>query len=151
MKKVVFLLSCFFLVINTSVFCQEWSNEQKEVWEISQKMDKYWANRDLEGYMSCLHSNFIGWFNEDPLPLDKNSLRYWETHWLSTTKIIRDEIKPVSITVTGDIAISNFYSTEIRQDDNGSKLSYSKWTNVCKKENGKWLIIGMFGGGILED
>jgi hypothetical protein len=114
-------------------------------------MDESWANRDLDGYMSCLHENFIGWFQEDPLPQDKKSLRYWEEHWLSTSKILRKEIKYVSIKVTDDIAIVNYYMTTLREDENGKKLMYSKWTNICKKEDGKWLIIGMFGGRVLED
>lgn len=151
MKKAIILFSCFMLVINTSVFCQEWSKEQKDVWQVSQKMEEFWAKRDLDGYMSCLHENFIGWFNEDPLPIDKNSLRNWESHWLGTVKIIRSESKPVSINVTGDIAISNCYSQALRQDANGTKLTYSKWTDIYKRENGKWLIIGMSGGKILED
>ena len=151
MKKLVLLFSCVILVIGTSAICQEWSAEQKEALGIVEKMDESWANRDLDGYMSCLHENFIGWFQEDPLPIDKKSLRHWEEHWLSTSKILRNEIKPVSIKVTDNIAIVNFYGTTVREDENGKKLVYSKWTNICKKEDGKWLIIGMFGGRVLED
>ena len=77
MKKLVLLFSCIVLVLNTSVMCQEWSAEQKEALGIVEKMNESCANRDLDGYMSCLHENFIGWFQEDPLPLDKNSLRHW--------------------------------------------------------------------------
>ena len=151
MKKLVLLCSCVILVISTSAFCQEWSAEQKEAYGISAKMEEFWANRDLDGYMSCLHENFIGWYNEDPLPIDKNSLRNWEEHWLSTAKILRYESKPVSINITDDIAIVNLYATAVREDENGAKLGYSKWTTVSKKEDEKWLIIGMFGGRILED
>ena len=151
MKKLVLLFSCVILVISTSAICQEWSAEQKEALGIVEKMDESWANRDLDGYMSCLHENFIGWFQEDPLPIDKKSLRHWEEHWLSTSKILRNEIKPVSIKVTDNIAIVNWYSQTVREDENGKKLVYSKWTCVCKKEDGKWLIMGMFGGSVLED
>ena len=151
MKKLVLLFSIVILVTSTSAICQEWSTEQKEALEIVQKMDEFWANRNLDGYMSCLHENFIGWFNEDPLPIDKNSLRNWEEHWLSTAKILRYESKPVSINITDDIAIVNLYATAIREDETGVKLTNSKWTNICKKEDGKWLIIGMFGGRVLED
>ena len=151
MKKLVLLLSCITLALGTSAFCQEWSNEQKEALRIVEKMDESWANRDLDGYMSCLHENFIGWFQEDPLPIDKKSLRYWEEHWLSTWQIPRNEIKPVSIKVTDNIAIVNFYSTTVIEDEKGKKLIYGKWSCICKKEDGKWLIIGMFGGSVLED
>jgi hypothetical protein len=148
MKKLALLFSCVLLVISTSAICQEWSAEQKEAWGIIEKMDESLANRDLDGYMSCLHENFIGWFQEDPLPIDKKTLRHWEDHWLSTSKIIRNKITPVSIKVTDDIAIICYYSTSVREDENGAKLTNSKWTNICKKEDGKWLIIGVFGGRI---
>jgi hypothetical protein len=98
-----------------------------------------------------LHENCIGWFQDDPLPIDKKTLRNFEEHWLSTSKILLNKIKPVSIKVTDDIAIINYYSTTLKEDENGTKLNYSKWTDVCKKEDGKWLIIGMSGGRILED
>jgi hypothetical protein len=151
MKKLVLLFSCVILGIGTSAFCQEWSAEQKEAWGICDKMHETWANRDLEGYMSCLHENFVGWYNQDPLPIDKKTLQLWEEHWLSTTKIHRTTSKPVSIRITDDIAIVNLYGTAVRENENGSKLTYTKWTNVCKKENGEWLILGMFGGRVLED
>ena len=145
MKKILLLLSCVLLVISTSAYCQEWSSEQKEAYGITQKMTEFWANRDLDGYMSCLHENFIGWFNEDPLPIDKETLRNWEEYWLSSSKILLNEDKPVAIKVTDDIAIVNIYSTELRENEDSKKLGYSKWTFVCKKEDGKWLIIGLFG------
>lgn len=151
MKKLVLLFSCVILGIGTSAFCQEWSAEQKEAWGICAKMNESWANRDLDGYMSCLHENFVGWYNEDPLPMDKKTIQLWEEHWLSTTKIHRSTSKPVSIRITDDIAIVNFYAMAVREDENGSKLTYTKWTNVCKKENGEWLIMGMFGGSVLVD
>ena len=151
MKKLVLLFSCVILVISTSASCQEWSAEQKEAFGIVEQMNDSWANRDLDGYMSCLHENFIGWFQDSPLPIDKKTLRQWEDHWLSTSKILLHQIKPVSIKVTDDIAIVNSYSSAIREDETGAKPTNSKWTNICKKEDGKWLIIGMFGGRVLED
>ena len=151
LTKVVLSLFVFLLVVNTSVYSQEWSSEQKDAWGIAEKMNEFWANRDLDGYMSCLHENFIGWYNEDPLPINKKSLRNWEEHWLNTTKILRSETKPVSIQITDDIAIINLYSTAVREDENSKKLTYCKWTIICKKENGKWLILGMYGGRILDD
>jgi hypothetical protein len=154
MKRIISKCIVIFLLVSiggTVILAQEWSAEQKEALGIVEKMDESWANRDLDGYMSCLHENFIGWYNEDPLPIDKKSLRNWEEHWLSTTKILRHEFKPVSIKVTDDIAIVNFYSTAVREDENGSKFGYTKWTVVCKKEDGKWLMMGMFGGRVLED
>ena len=129
---------------------QEWSSEQQEVWELSERMEKFWIERDLDGYMSCLHENFIGWYGEDPLPIDKKSLRNGESYNLSHQKIHNDKIKPVSITVTDNVAIVNFYKTTRREDVNGNRLTYRKVTRICIKENGKWLILGNRAAAINE-
>ena len=49
---------CLTTIIPIRIDAQEWSSEQKEAWEIVQKMYDFWAERNLEGYMSCLHDNF---------------------------------------------------------------------------------------------
>jgi hypothetical protein len=130
------------------LFSQEWSQEQKEAWAVIEKIYNAWEKRDVDGYLSYLHKNFIGWYDNDPLPLNKESLRGWENHWLSTTQIIRNEIRPVSIAITADTAIINYYATSLRKDEQGNKLAHHKWTDVLKKEDGKWLVLGSFGGKI---
>ena len=109
-------------------------------------MNDFWAKRDVDGYMSCLHENFIGWFQNDPLPLKKESLQNWEKFNLSNVKIHHQESRPVAITITGNIAIINQYGSSIREDENGKKLTYSKWTITLIEEEGGWLILSMHGG-----
>ena len=130
---------------------QQWSTEQQEVWELSERMEKFWAERDLDGYMSCLHENFIGWYGDAPLPINKNSLRNSEDYNLIHQKIHIDEIKPVSITVTDNVAIVNYYKITRREDENGNRRTYRKVTRICIKENGKWLILGNRAAPINED
>ena len=151
LTKVVLSLFVFLLAVNTSVYSQEWSSEQKEAWGITKKMSEFWANRDLDGYMSCLHENFIGWFQNDPLPLKKESLQNWEKFNLSNVKIHHQESRPVAITITGNIAIINQYGSSIREDENGKKLTYSKWTITLIEEEGGWLILSMHGGLVLDN
>ncbi len=140
---ILFMASISWPMISSS---QEWSQEQKEVLEFLQKQREYWANRDLDGYMSCIHEDFIGWYQNSPLPQDKNSLQYWESNSLSTSKILRQNGTPVTINIIGDIAIVFSYASSIREDVNGTNLRHSKWTHICKRENGQWLIIGTSGG-----
>ncbi|NQU32478.1 MAG: nuclear transport factor 2 family protein [Bacteroidetes bacterium] len=156
MKKIktlliyLFCLTAIILLPNT-VDAQEWTQEQKEVLKLEQKMISAWENRDLEGYMDCLHENFVGWFNKDPHPMNKKTLKKWEKNWLSSSKIIVNHHTPLTVNVFDDTAISNSFEMTLREDDKGQKLTYAKWTVVFKKQNGKWLIIGMVGGKILED
>ena len=146
-KNLLISLFCTTLIVSTPKFssAQEWTKEQKEVLQATETMFKYWANRDIEKYMTCLHDDFTGWFATDPLPLDKTSLQKWESFNLKNSKILEYEVKPVAITVSGDIGLIHYYLTVIREDDNVIKLVYSRWTDIYKKENDKWLNIGTHG------
>jgi hypothetical protein len=144
-RMVIFILSLLIIGGYTTSFSQELSSEEKEAWKLVKTMADFWAERNLEGYMSCLHENFVGWFHDDPMPLDKNSLQKFEKHWLSTSKIHVYEDKPVSIKITDNIAIINSYSMSVREDEKEKKIVRSRWTEVLKKENGKWLILSMIG------
>lgn len=132
-------------------YAQEWSNEQKEVLKATQTLYEYWANRDLESYMNCTHKDFSGWFENEPLPVNKNVLQKWEGFWLKEVKIHLWEIQPVSITVSGDVAVIHHFINTVREDEKGKIAVYSKYTDVFKKENGKWMNIASHGGKIKDD
>ena len=67
-----------FISLPKDLSAQELSSEQKEVKITLEKIYDFWVKRDLEGYMSCLHEKYTGWYGNDPLPLDKSSPRKWE-------------------------------------------------------------------------
>ena len=139
---VLFIAASFF----TTSFTQTWTSEQEEAWKTVEKMYELWAQRDLDGFLSLYHTNFTGWYGVDPLPLDKVSLKKFESHWLSTTKIHLNEIKPVSIRISDNVVVIHLYSTTIIENEKEKKLKFLKWTVILKKENGKWLILGEYGG-----
>jgi len=120
---------------------QDWSTEQKEVLAVIEKMLDYWAERDLEGYMSCLHDNFIGWFAADPFPSDKATLRELESQTLKNQKIHHYRFKPISVTVTDNVAIVNMYYIAIREDEKGKITNNTKATETYIKKDGEWLML----------
>jgi ketosteroid isomerase-like protein len=113
-------------------------------------MIEYWASRDLENYLNCLHEDFTGWFPGDPLPVDKNTNQKFEAYMLSNVKVHLWDVQPVSITVSGDMAIVHYVLATIREDATGTKLLHSRYTDIWKKENGKWLNIGTHGVRVTE-
>ena len=120
---------------------QEWSSEQQEVLAVTEKMLDYWAERDLEGYMSCLHDNFMGWFGPDPFPNTKETLRETESQTLMNQKIHHYRFKPISVTITDNVAIVNLYYIAIREDENGKITNNTKATETYIKKNGEWLML----------
>jgi len=98
---------------------QEWSTEQQEVLAVTENIFEYWGERDLEGFMSFFHENFMGWFGTDPFPNDKETLRELESLNLENEKIHHYRFKPISVTVTDNVAIVNMYYIAIRENENG--------------------------------
>ena len=150
------LLTYLIIFLFTGVFvtktnAQEWSDEQKEVLKATQSLCEYWANRDLESYMNSTHKDFSGWFENEPLPVNRSTLKKWEGFWLKDIKIHIWEIQPVSITVSGDVAVIQHYLNTVREDEKGKITVYSKYTDVFKKENGKWMNIASHGGKIKKN
>ena len=141
-KTVILLYVCFSIGLNTSLYAQEWSKEQKEVWELTEKMFKYFADRNLDAYLSCLHEKYVSWFDTNPHPIDKNELRNWESYNLKAEKILDYTVIPVSITVADNVAIINYYYWTRRECDKGRYYTQSRITQICKKENEEWLVIG---------
>lgn len=145
---VIFLFTGVFV---TKINAQEWSNEQKDVLKATQTLFEFWANRDLESYMNSTHKDFSGWFGDEPLPVNKSILQKWEGFWLKDVKIHLWEIQPVSITVSGDVAVIHYFLNTVRENEKGKTAVSSKYTDVYKKENGKWMNIASHGGKITEN
>lgn len=101
--------------------------------------------------MNSTHKDFSGWFGNEPLPVNKSILQKWEGFWLKDIKILMWQIQPVSISVTGDVAVIHYFLNTVREDMKGKTSVYSKYTDVYKKENGKWMNIASHGGKIAEN
>jgi len=143
LQKTVVALFLFMATISlpTISFSQQWSTEQQEVLAVTEKIFEYWAERDLEGFMSFFHDNFMGWFGTDPFPNDKETLRELESLTLKNQKIHHYRLKPISVTITDNVAIVNLYYVAMREDENGKVINNSRSTETYIKENGKWLLL----------
>ena len=146
----VSILLLTFCTINLSA--QQWTAEQREVWK---NVEAYWAlasNGDLEGYMSYFHPDYLGWYNLDPMPLDKAKEKKWYEYGFKTVKTIIYVLNPVGIKIYGDIAFAHYYYTNLSKDSEGKeKLEVGRWTDILMKQGEKWLIIGDHGGPTSED
>jgi ketosteroid isomerase-like protein len=70
----------------------------------------------------------------------------WATHMIPKNNIAYTNLSPLEILVMSDVAVlHNYYST---QQTVGEKdmVKQGRWTDVWKKEGGKWLLIADSGG-----
>ena len=142
----------FFVLIATPATAQEWSAVQKEVWK---NVEAYWgmdAAGNLDGFMSYFHDNYMGWDINEPVPMDKASVRKFVEYEYKTTKTIVYNIKPVAINVFGNVAIVDYYYTRILKDAEGKDKSRSgRWADIVMKQGDKWVLIGDHGGRTSKD
>ena len=148
MKNRLLLTSALFLGLGfTSVFAQDWSPAQKEVWK---NVNTYWdimSKGDINGFLEYFHADYAGWENGEPLPSSKDETKKWMTFAYQGSKVLIYEIKPVAIKIHGDVAIVDYFYTTVKENKEGKKNAESgRWTDILLKQGTKWVLIGDHGG-----
>jgi ketosteroid isomerase-like protein len=122
-----------------------WSPTQKEVWATVEELWKASSAGDLESWFAMVSNDFRGWSNADPAPTGKEvarqraSLRVW--------KRIFYHVHPLAIDIHGDVAIVFYsFSTESEYPDGSRTPATGKWTDIFRKQDGRWLLIADSGG-----
>ena len=155
MKKLFIAMLAILLIAlfaAPSLYAQEWSTAQKEVWK---NVEAYWAldaAGNLDGFMSYFHDNYMGWDMNEPLPMDKVSVRKFVDYEYKTSKTLVYNIKPVAINVVGNVAIVDYYYSRIMKDAEGKdKSREGRWCDIVMKQGDKWVLIGDHGGRTSKD
>jgi len=131
---VILLLIIGVALFRIPAYGQEWTAVQKEIWELEEARWKALTQRDLEGFLKYHHEEGAFWpyWSDEPLNLAKFKA------FLQQYTFYSAELKPLSIKVFGDVAIAQYtckYSTP------GGNI-YSRFTQIRKKQNGIWQVIG---------
>ncbi|MBA4385295.1 MAG: hypothetical protein C0410_11210 [Anaerolinea sp.] len=150
--SVVLAVLCFMLLSSTSLFAQEWSAAQKDVWK---NVEAYWAlfaQGDLEGFMAYLHPDYRGWDYPSAIPETKATAKKFLDYSMKTTKTLVYDITPVAIQIYGNVAFVHYYYTTIEKElESKAKTSSGRWTDILIKQGDKWVMIGDHGGQTSKD
>ena len=138
-KVVVFLLFCFAIVFwSFQVFGQEWTAEQKEIWEVVVADWELLKQGNLE--MPNRHDNATVWLSNKMLPFGGKFMREAYKRWLDWDKLVAFELEPLDIGIYGNVA-TVFY----REKWNGRIMSdRARTMETWIKQDNKWLLIGRF-------
>lgn len=135
------------LFTSTTLFSQEWSDAQKEVWETVKTYSDLADKGDAQGLLSYFDESYSGWFNVLDAPQDKNSAMKMASYWLPNSKTLYSTLTPAKIWVEGDYAFVHYYYTKYSEDTEGKKKwKKGRWTDILMKKDGKWLVVGDHGG-----
>jgi hypothetical protein len=126
---------------------QQWSAEQKEVWDLEQQQWKMAAAKDLSWIETMVHPGLSYWETGQPMPQDLSSLKRWNRYAAANGATLEQELMPISIVITGNVAVVNYYYQVAREDkDKKRETVTGRYMDVLMKDNGRWKFIAWAGG-----
>jgi ketosteroid isomerase-like protein len=128
---------------------ETWSAEQKEVWK---NVEAYWAldaAGDSQGFLAYFHSDYQGWNYNSAIPGSKQRATKFITHAHRVAKTLVYDLQPMTVRVYGETAFVHYFWTRVGKDAEGKeKRESGRWTDILRKQDGKWVMVADHGGEI---
>jgi ketosteroid isomerase-like protein len=138
----ILIFLCVIIIFSGfQAFGAEWTTEQKEVWDATLADVELFKKGDVEKIMGNRHEDMVVWWNDNSLPFDKELAPYKYNDWFNYDIPKNWELKPITIKISGNIAIIAYtykFSGEILS---GSGRNIEVWV----KQNNKWLLLSSTG------
>jgi ketosteroid isomerase-like protein len=146
------LAICCSLTLGQAASAEQWSAAQAEVWNNVEAYSARNAAGDVEGFLSYVHDDYIGWDITEPMTTSKSRLRKFLEFNAKNYKTELSDLQPVSINIVDDVAIVHYHFTAISKDSDGKRsFETGRWADVLKKQGDKWVLIGDHGGVTSEE
>lgn len=128
-----------------STFAQNWSAEEKEVWQVLEDQISTGVKGDLETmWEKYIHPDCSLWSSEIAVPIDLQSAKKLDTaRFQLGMKYHAFTLTPLTIKVYDDFAILNFYVFGYHSEPGSDEIKRHsvRLHNTWKKENGRWLLL----------
>ena len=145
-SAIVMLLIAFLGATTTTA--QEWSTEQKTVWQEIDNMWAKWKVGDIDAAFANVHEDYLGWNKKAPMPTSKEKWLNGMKDYMVTVSDQYYDIEPARIVIYKNVAVVHYYynySYSKNEEDKKVKHSYSgKWTAFFVLEKSLWFLIGDF-------
>jgi ketosteroid isomerase-like protein len=126
---------------NLDAFNQAHKNVEATIWGLEERYWNCWIKEDVEGYMSLLHEDFMGWASSLEMPGDKKAARKFVQNFLSQIKLFAFEMKPCAIKIIDDTALVHYFL--LLKDEDGNQIGNRyRITHTWLKQAGIWQILG---------
>ena len=134
-------------LLPTLASAQTWNAEQQEVWKLEEQQWQMSKDKDVSWIDKMVHPNISYWDVDQPGPQNKASLQRWNRYNNANATVLEQELFPISLTITGNIAVVQYrYSVARENYKKERETSTGKYTDVLVKEGGRWLFIAWSGG-----
>ena len=135
------------LLLPTLAAAQTWNAEQQEIWKLEEQQWQMSKDKDLSWIDKMVHPNISYWDVDQPGPQNKASLQRWNRFSNANSTVLEQELFPISMTITGNIAVVQYrYSVARENYKKERETSTGRYTDVLVKEGGRWLFIAWSGG-----
>lgn len=131
---------------------QNWTAEQQEVWALEEQQWKMAAAEDLSWVDSMVHPNVSYWETGQPMPQNRTSLLRWNRYSAANNNVLEQELQPISIVITGNVAVVNYYYSVARENHKKEQETIKgRYMDVLIKDGGRWKFIAWAGGDEPQD
>jgi ketosteroid isomerase-like protein len=135
-----------FTALTSGVYAQDWSSDQKEVWQAVEEGWKAFQDGDIEASKALIHDKYQGWSNEYPLPSNKAKVLKHYAMMSENMKVMYFDMEPARITVVGDAAVVHYYFNFVAlfsyEGKEFEREMEGKNAEFYIKEKGKWVLLG---------
>jgi Domain of unknown function (DUF4440) len=126
---------------------QTWSPDQQEIWRFEEQQWKMAKEKDLTWIDKMVHPNLSYWDVAQAGPQNKASLLRWNRYSSANETVLEQELFPISVTITGNIAVVQYRYAIARENYKKDRETVTgRYTDVLVKEGGRWLFIAWAGG-----
>lgn len=141
------LLSLAVLTLASTAWGQAWSAEQQEIWRFEEQQWKMAAEKDTTWIDKMTHPSLSYWDSDAPAPQSKASLSRWARYHTANSTVLEQELFPLSLTITGNVAVAHYRYTTARENFKKEReIVTGRYTDVLIKEDGRWLLLAWAGG-----
>lgn len=142
--------ACLFvlmLVCSGFAAAQTWTAEQQEVWRVEEQQWKMSMDKDHSWIDKMVHPNLSMWERDAAAPQNRASLARWNRYTSAMGTTLEQELHPVGITITGNVAVVNYRYTIARENFKKERsMVTGRYTDVLVKEGGRWMFLAWAGG-----
>jgi hypothetical protein len=126
---------------------QTWTAEQQEIWTLEEQQWQMAKDKDMTWIEKMVHPNISYWDVDQPGPQNRASLARWSRYSSSALTALEQELFPISVTITGNLAVAQYRYTQVRENYKKEReTATGRYTDVLIKEGGRWLFIAWAGG-----
>ncbi len=126
---------------------QTWTPDQQEIWRVEDLQWKMSMDKDATWIEKLVHPNISSWEVGRPAPQNRASLTRWTRFNDASSTILEQEIFPISVTITGNVAVAQYTYMIVRENYKKEReASTGRWTDILIKDGGRWQFIAWAGG-----